>query len=169
MRQPTVEELIKALALESLHEEGGYYRETYRASEKIIQSALPSRFSADRVHGTAIYYLLPQGTVSKLHRFKSDEIWHYYLGGPFCLLGIDGRGEPYEVTIGPDVLGGQHLQYTVPAGDWFGGYCKAGDYSLMGCTVAPGFEFADFEIGDQTSLLPRFPKASEVIRRLCEP
>jgi predicted cupin superfamily sugar epimerase len=161
-----VDELIRVLALKP-HPEGGYYRETYRSDEAIAHGCLPRRFHGDRHYSTAIYYLLPAGAVSRLHRIASDEVWHFYLGGPFTVVELKPDASSDHVVLGQDVTRGQRLQHVVKAGTWFGAYPNAGtDYSLVGCTVAPGFDFADFEIAKRQELLAQYPREEESIRRL---
>lgn len=156
MSEPTVAWLVETLGMQP-HPEGGYYKETYRAAGK---------FGA-RNFSTAIYYMLPAGAQSKLHRLKSDELFHFYLGGSMTLVKIPPSGAPEYVTIGRELAAGQQLQHVIPAGTWFGAWCDPGaPFSLIGCTVSPGFDFADFEFGDRAALLARFPKAKEAIDRL---
>jgi len=158
MNKLTARDLIRIYKLEK-HPEGGFFRENYRAAGKITGSGLS--FS------TAIYFLLPAGERSRLHRIKSDELWHFYLGGPMTVAQIspDGRVEP--VVLGQDSAAGQKLQHIVPAGYWFGAYPNEGtDFSLVGCTVAPGFEFSDFELAERAVLLKQFPQAKDVIVKL---
>lgn len=153
----TAKEIIEFLNLES-HPEGGFFKETYRATGMIENK---------RNYSTAIYFLLPEGTKSKLHRIASDELWHFYLGGPLTIVQISPKGEVLETTLGPDFKKDQRPQHIVPAGHWFGAYPSAGiPFSLVGCTVAPGFDFADFEMGDRTQLLKQFPGAKEAIEKL---
>jgi hypothetical protein len=159
----TLNELIDHYQL-TAHPEGGYYKRSYESSEMISKDSLPGRFKGDRLISTAIYYLLPKGQRSKLHRIKSDETWHFYLGGPLRIVGINESGIPYEVTLGSNILAGEHLQYTVPANHWFGSKpCQNTEFSFVGCTVAPGFDFEDFEIGNKQQLLHLFPNAKELI------
>ena len=147
------QDLIKLLDLKP-HPEGGFFRETYRSKEKTGGHNL----------STAIYFLLPKGAVSKLHRLKSDELWHFHLGDPLTLVQIFSDRMEKE-TLGSKVTAGEKLQHVVPAGCWFGAY-PTGAYSLVGCTVSPGFDFADFEMGDRKKLLNDFPQATEEIRKL---
>ena len=142
-------EIINTLGL-SPHPEGGYFKETYRSTGVIS--------TLQRNYSTAIYYLLANGDKSHLHRIKQDEIWHFYLGGCLRLCMISPEGEYREVALGQDVLNGEHLQYVVPAGWWFGAApAKGAEWSLVSCTVAPGFDFADFEMADRKSLIAQFP------------
>lgn len=144
------------------HPEGGFFKETYRDVGLVSKTALPERFSGDRCFSTAIYFLIPEGKKSCLHRIKSDEVWHFYLGGPLTLVQIAPDGRIDKIILGQDVLHGQKLQHVVPAGYWFGAYPNQGsNYSFVGCTVAPGFDFADFEMGQRDDLLKLFPHAKE--------
>jgi predicted cupin superfamily sugar epimerase len=153
----SVEEIIRKFDLQK-HPEGGYFKESYRSSETISREALPSRYLGDRSFSTAIYFLLPSGTVSRLHRIASDEIWHFYLGAPLELLQVSPDGKMEKVILGLDVAAGQKLQHVVPAGYWFGARPADGSaYSFVGCTVAPGFDFADFELADAEDLSRRLP------------
>ena len=149
------------------HPEGGFYRETYRSAGSIPASALPG-FSGARSHSTAILFLLRQGEVSHLHRIRQDELWHFYLGGPLRLVMLSPKGRQSEIVLGQDVLQGQQVQYVVPAGCWFGATPAAGTaFALVGCTVAPGFDFADFELAERAALERRFPEAGGLIRDFC--
>lgn len=145
----SAEELIVRFDL-GKHPEGGYFAESYRSAEMISEQALPPRYKGKRNFCTAIYYLLRAGMVSRLHRLASDEIWHFYLGGPLELVQISPDGKMGKVILGQDVVAGQKLQHVVPAGYWFEARPAAGsDYSFVGCTVAPGFDFKDLGFADQ--------------------
>ncbi len=166
MREPTVQQLVDRLHMQP-HPEGGFFVETYRAKKLIPHAALPDGFHGDRNSSTAIYYLLPSGAKSKLHRLATDEIFHFYLGDPMTVVQIAPNGRVTETVLGHDILGGQTLQHVIPQGDWFGGFCNpASRFSLVGCTVAPGFDFADFEMADREQMLREFPHAHAVIERL---
>ena len=156
---------IKHLSLES-HPEGGYFREVYRSTEQIPREALPPRFAGPRSYATSIYYLLEQGDFSGFHRIASDETWHFYYGGALDLHILNGA--TYQlITIGADLAAGNSLQYTVPAGAWFASEpSRESSYSLLGCTVSPGFDFADFELASRTSLADDYPAHSDLIKRL---
>jgi predicted cupin superfamily sugar epimerase len=152
---PTPEEIIRLYHL-APHPEGGFYKQTYRSQEKI----------GNRFCSTAIYYLLQQGQKSMLHRIKSDEMWHFYLGDPLTLVAIDENGSPYSVTLGQDIKAGELLQYTVPKNHWFGACPNPeSSFSFVGCTVSPGFDFEDFEIGNKQQLLVLYPKAADIINQ----
>lgn len=149
------------------HPEGGHFRETYRAAQGIPEPALPARYGGPRPASTAIYFLLRAGEVSALHRIKSDELWHFYAGGPLVVSLIDPGGTRHDLTLGPNPAEGQQFQATVPAGAWFGAALRPGAaYGLVGCTVAPGFEFADFELADRRALLRRYPQHAALIEDL---
>ena len=150
------------------HPEGGWYRQTYRSSEYIPAAALPERFGGDRLFATAIYFLLEAGNFSAFHRIKSDECWHFYAGGPLEIFVLQADGTLQVTTLGPDTFNGQHFQYVVPAGCWFASRPAPGTaYALVGCTVAPGFDFADFELAAKEELSGMFPAHSLVINMLC--
>jgi len=159
-------EWIERLRLEP-HPEGGFYRETYRAIEAIEAAHLPPRFGGRRVHSTAIYFLLPGDHVSAFHRIKSDEIWHFYAGTALTLTLIHPDGRLETQRLGPDPDRGQSFQALVPAGCWYGAIVDDPEsYALVGGTVAPGFDFADFELADRAALLAQFPQHREIIVRL---
>lgn len=162
-----LQDLIAIYGLQP-HPEGGYFRETYSALEKIEQSSLASGFGGERPYSTAIYYLLPTGEKSRWHRIKSDEVWHFYLGDPLTIYEIDCDGEFYETKLGANIFDGQRFQSVVPAGNWFGAlhvHSKESDYgfSLVGCTVAPGFHFDEFELANGSALREQFPDLAEKI------
>lgn len=138
------------------HPEGGHYAETYRSAGLIPN--LPAPFSGPRAYSTTILFLLQAGEYSHLHRIRSDEGWHFYLGGPLRLAMISPTGTYQEILLGQNLRAGQHLQYTVPAGTWFGATPAPGTaYALVGCTVAPGFDFQDFELASGPDLTHQFP------------
>lgn len=150
-------ELARRLNM-SAHPEGGWYAETYRSSGTIPPTALPPGFGGARSYATSILYLLAEGQKSCLHRLRQDEIWNFHLGGPLRLVVISPAGESREIVLGPDVAAGQLLQFTVPAGFWFGATPKPGTrFSLVGCVVTPGFDFADFEMASGPELKKAFP------------
>jgi len=163
-----IREMVEALDLRE-HPEGGYYRETYRAPSRVPSASLPDGFSGDRDLSTAIYYLLPEGEKSRLHRLKADELWHLYEGGPLSLVMLGGEGRLKVTTLGRDIRAGQRPQTHVPAGTWFGAYPERGSgFALAGCTMAPGFDFADFEMGARDRLTGRYPEARDMIRLLTD-
>lgn len=162
----SIETLIELYNLRA-HPEGGYFKETYRDGGIIAKSALPNAFNGDRNFSTAIYFLLPEGKKSCLHRIKSDEVWHFYLGGPLTLVQISPEGNVEKIVLGQDVKNGQKVQHVVPKGYWFGASPNKGAvFSFVGCTVSPGFDFSDFEMGKKDNLLRQFPNAKKVIELL---
>jgi hypothetical protein len=149
------------------HPEGGYFRETYRAAESIPATALPNRFQGSRQFSTAIYYLLQSEDFSALHRLTSDEIWHYYGGSPLDIHIIDPSGCYSKPRLGNDPTKDQSFQVVVEAGCWFGATVAIpGSYTLAGCSVAPGFDFADFELAHSRPLITRYPEHKNLIERL---
>lgn len=165
----TAAEIIACLGLRPLPIEGGYYRETYRSGESLPASALP-RYPGARSLSTGIYYLLTPDTFSALHRLRSDEIYHFYLGDPveLLLLFSDGRGECRRLGI--DLSSGERPQLVVPAGAWQGSrLAPGGSVALLGTTVAPGFELADFEAGSRSQLLAAYPDFRAEIEALTPP
>ena len=160
--------LINQLQLRP-HPEGGYFKETYRSNESIAQDALPTRFTGERSFSTAIYYLLQKGERSVFHKIKSDECWHFYEGGTLLIHIIENDGNYYCIKLGKDLASGETFKYEVPANTWFASEPAPGSmFSLAGCTVAPGFDFADFEIANKELLLSSFPQNGEIINRLCK-
>lgn len=163
----SIDSLVKLYDLKP-HPEGGFFKETYRSPFKILKTD-NSHFTDARNISTAIFFLLPAGTKSHLHRIKSDEIWHFYLGGPMKLVQIFEDGREIQTLLGQDIHQGQILQHCVPAGCWFGGFpLPSSDYSFVGCTVAPGFDFRDFEMASKKDLKTRFPQLHMTIDLLCD-
>ncbi len=149
------------------HPEGGSYIQTYKASERLPAEALGSHFDGPRAASTAIYYLLEPGTFSEMHRLRSDEIFHFYLGDPVEMLQLWPDGSSRVMQLGPDLAGGQSPQVVVPKDVWQGSRLIAGgSYALLGCTVAPGFEFADYESGWRDPLIAAYPGHRELITAL---
>jgi len=149
------------------HPEGGYFRETYRSPELVAPGALTERFPGARAFSTAIYFLLPSNEVSRLHRLRSDELWHFYAGGALVIAILQPGVAAREIVLGRELEQGETLQAVVPAGAWFGARVRdPGSFTLAGCTVAPGFDYADFELADRATLLRQFPDQAALITRL---
>jgi predicted cupin superfamily sugar epimerase len=149
------------------HPEGGYYKETFRAKEFIKAEHLPQRYNGNRCFSTSIYFLLESHEISALHRIKSNEIWHFYSGSSLTLYRIDPEGMLFKMKLGNDLNNGELFQVHIKAGNWFGATVNERDsYSLVGCTVSPGFEFEDFEIGERRQLIRLFPRHKEIIQKL---
>ncbi|SRR5690606_15699423 len=166
-KPPTaVERLIERFALEP-HPEGGYYREVYRASQTLRHPGVPPDVPAERAAGSLIYYLLLEGQCSAFHRVRwSDEIWHLYAGGPLELHTIDADGRHACKVLTVDLEHGEPTAL-VPAGTWQAARPLGGaEFVFGGCTVAPGFDFADFEMPRRDVLLARYPEHAAIVRAL---
>ena len=150
------------------HPEGGYYSETYRSFERIEKTGLPDRFPADRSFSTGIYFLLEKNQFSAFHRIKSDEIWHFYAGESLDIFVINPQDGNLEIIkLGSDPEQGEIFQAVVPAGAWFGSRPSSGsNYSLVGCTVSPGFDFEDFEMAEREELAKQYAKHQKLIQEL---
>lgn len=158
---------IESLGLTPLPEEGGMYKEVYRAGESIPKSALPARFNGSRSYSTSIYYLLERPEFSAFHRLNQDELWHFYDGSTLLVHIIDPDGSYSCRRMGRRVDEGEVLQLAILAGCLFAAeVASAGSYSLIGCTVAPGFEFDDFVAPARAELLRAFPPHTGIIRKL---
>jgi uncharacterized protein len=154
--------LIATLGLDP-HPEGGYYRETFRASLSL--AGLPH--GSPRAASTAIYFLLPAGTFSALHRVGSDEVWHHYDGDPVDLHTIDGIGMAHTVVrLGRDIAAGERPQHVVTAGLWQAAVPVGERFALCGCTVAPGFDFADFAMPSRAEMLSLLPAHRALVESL---
>jgi predicted cupin superfamily sugar epimerase len=164
---PTAEALIAALNLQPHPMEGGFFRETYRSAEGLAADQVPERYAGGRSFSTAIYYLLTPQTYSHLHRLPTDEVFHFYLGDPVRMLQLWPDGTSRTLILGPDVLAGQQPQLVVPRGVWQGSLLEPGGaFALLGATVAPGFDYADYEGGDRDALIRAYPDRAALIRRL---
>ncbi len=164
--KPSADYWIQKLQLEK-HIEGGSYTRTYCAGLTIPHKILPGHFKGDRPVATAIYFLLESDQFSAMHRIASDELWHFYYGDPLIVYEIDTAGKLTQHLLGNNPENNETFQCLVKAGSWFGSAPKeGGDYSLAGCTVSPGFDFADFELGDRATLLALFPQHASIIKML---
>ena len=163
----TAQQIMDRLHLVPLAIEGGYFRETYRSTLTLPTDALPAMYGGDRNVSTAIYYLLTPDTFSVIHRVTSDEVFHFYAGDPVEMLQLWPDGSERVVIIHNDLSKNCEPQVVVPAGVWQG--CRlvsGGNWALMGCTVAPGFDYADFELADRADLLALSPAHSDLIAAL---
>ncbi len=157
---------VNKLGLEK-HPEGGWFKEIYKADEIIKQEHLPERFSGHRHHSTSIYFMLTSDTFSAFHRIKSDELWHFYTGSPVTIYTIDEDGNYSEIKLGGNAEDGEVFQCVIPKGVWFGAMVSAADsFTLVGCTVAPGFHFDDFELAKRDELMKSSPQHKEIIEKL---
>lgn len=157
---------IDALNLQP-HPEGGFFAETYRSSLNISSRDLGGSFNGSRSASTAIYFLLRAGDISHFHKIASDELWHFYAGDALDVHIITETGDHEVFKLGSNPENGEQFQACVPAGLWFGS-CVAdgGSYALVGCTVAPGFDFEDFEMAERAALVKKHPRHKEIIHRL---
>jgi uncharacterized protein len=164
-----VDELIRRFGLQQ-HPEGGYYSETYRADDLVHRDGAPAN-EGTRAASTAIYFLLAEGAYSAWHRIRSDELWHFYAGSPLEIHSIDERGVLSTRKLGHALeQPGTVFQAVVPAGHWFAARCcDPSTYALVGCTVAPGFEFSEFEIADVETLAQAYPLHRAIIELLGKP
>ncbi|MHC4185810.1 MAG: cupin domain-containing protein [Planctomycetota bacterium] len=161
------QQIIEFFGMKPLPREGGYYVETYRARHKIGKAALPEKYAGERNLATAILYLITPETFSALHRIISDEIFHFYLGDPVTMLQLHPDGTSEIITVGQDVVNGQRIQVIVPADTWQGCLVsEPGRVALMGTTVVPGFDSADFELAKRAQLLERYPSQRDLILQL---
>ncbi|HZP37191.1 MAG TPA: cupin domain-containing protein [Methylomirabilota bacterium] len=161
---PSVEALCALLGLVPHPVEGGFFRETYRSADLVPSDALPARYRGPRAAATAIYYLLTPDTVSAMHRLATDEIFHFYLGDPVEMLQLRPDGSHRVAILGPDLDAGQRPQIVVPRGVWQGArLVPGGRFALLGTTVAPGFDYADYETGERAALLAGHPHARDLI------
>jgi uncharacterized protein len=166
------QKLIQHFQMQKIPAEGPWFTVTYRSQDVLDPKGLPARYQSSRVAGTAIYALQTREDFSALHRLATDEIWHFYGGDPLemLLLYPDGHGE--VVVIGPDVFKGQHPQFVVPRSVWQGSMpigTGPESYSFFANTLAPGFEFEDFEMGYRDELQQQFPQFIDYIARLTRP
>ena len=156
---------IDKLKLEP-HPEGGYYRQTYKSELLIPRGSLPDH-SGPRAASTAIYFLIEGKNFSAFHRLRSDEMWHFYAGSPLLVHVIDRVGSYSSFLLGNDPDAGQLFQAVVPAGHWFGSHVADWtSWTLVGCTVAPGFDFADFELARREQMVAEYPQHRQRIERL---
>ena len=163
----TADEIRKLLDLEPHPCEGGWFRQTWRSEEEIPHTALPARYPAARAAGTCIYYLLESSTFSEMHRLVSDEIFHFYYGDPVEMLQLLPDGSGRTVVLGSDFASGQNPQLIVPKNVWQGSHLlPGGKVALFGCTVSPGFDYADYETGHRADLTRQYPRFADLIASL---
>ena len=148
------------------HPEGGFFNEIYRSGESIEVQSLHSRYNSKRCFSTSIYYLLIGEQKSHFHKLKSDEVWHFYKGSPVIIHCLHENNGYIQIKIGSDFSNDIFPQYVIEKGTWFAAeVADKNSYSLIGCTVAPGFEFDDFELGSSKHLTEKFPGHKELIAR----
>ncbi len=162
----TPDDVKQMLQLVPLEMEGGFFRETYRSRWNLSGEYLPQTYSGSRSIGTAIYFMVTPETFSVLHRVPGTEIFHFYLGDPAIMLQLLPDGTSRTVTLGTDLVNGQQPQVVVRGGVWQG--CQlapGGKFALLGTTMSPGFDYADYQNGDREQLAAQYPDAAELIRR----
>jgi uncharacterized protein len=167
---------IKKLVLQP-HPEGGYYRQTYRSDLLLPSQALPREFNGPRAAATSIFFLLDEQSFSAFHRLRSDELWHFHIGGPLLIHVIAPDSSYSTIRLGSSHESGETLQAVVKAGSWFGSHLaprplespestSSDRFALVGCTVTPGFDFEDFELARRADLLRQYPQHREIITKL---
>ena len=162
----TAQTYVQTLQMQA-HPEGGFYRESYRSTQLLDLVRSEDGSMVHRNVSTGIYFLLEQGNFSAFHKIRSDEMWHFYAGQALEVLEINPAGELRCTRLGPDVLQGEVFQHVVPAHTWFASRVAAsGAFALVGCTVAPGFDFADFCLADRATLSAAFPQHRQTIHEL---
>jgi predicted cupin superfamily sugar epimerase len=162
----TADEVKQLMQLEPLAIEGGFFRETYRSRWNVSSEYLPDGFRGSRSIGTAIYYMITPETFSALHRLPGTEVFHFYLGDPAVMLQLLPDGTSRTVTLGSDLMQGHQPQVVVRGHVWQG--CRlapGGKWALMGTTMSPGFDYADYEIGDCEALCAQYSEAIQLIRQ----
>jgi predicted cupin superfamily sugar epimerase len=160
----TAERVIALLNLKPHPFEGGFFVETYRARDEIPEKCLPRGYPGARSFSTAIYYLLTPDSFSALHRLRADEVFHHYVGDPVEMLQLSPDGSGRILTLGPDLLSGMRPQVVVPGGVWQGAKLRGGArFALIGTTVSPGFDFADYEPGRREALVASYPLFEDMI------
>jgi predicted cupin superfamily sugar epimerase len=142
------------------HPEGGFYKETYRSDQILVNDKKENRNVS-----TAIYYLLENEDRSLFHRIQSDELWFFHLGEPLEIISIE-RKQLTTITLGNDIEQDEFPQVKIPANTWFGARIKnAKGFSLVSCVVSPGFDFTDFELAKREDLIQQFPLFKDVIEK----
>ena len=164
---PAARRVVTRLGMRKIPHEGPWFVETHRSGET-LEGRIVERYPGPRVASTAILALMARESFSALHRLATDELWHFHDGDPLELLLLHPDRSSEEVVLGRDLDAGQHPQYRVPAGTWMGATPAGADaaWSLIGNTLAPGFEYADYEAGDRDALRARHPERAARIERL---
>lgn len=146
------------------HPEGGFFNEILRSEEIIDKKAFQADYSGNRALYTSIYFLLDKTDISLFHRLKSDEMWHFYYGSSIIIHLFTSEGNYAKISVGNNIEKGDNPQVLIPKNSWFGAeVLDQNSYGLVGCTVVPAFEFADFEFGNREYLLKQFPDYKELI------
>ncbi len=160
-----VKNIIEKLQL-AAHPEGGYFKEVYRSDDIIEKDFLPPRYNSPRAISTSIYYLLVGQQISHFHKLASDEIWHFYSGSPVIIHCIASDGNYSRIKLGSSLIDNYLFQHTIKLGTWFAAELEdKNSFALIGCTVAPGFDFEDFLLADRNNLIEQFPMHKNIIKR----
>ena len=160
----TADDVKRVLQLTPLELEGGFFRETYRSRWQVPAENLPESIRGPRSIGTAIYYMVTPESFSTLHRLPGTEVFHFYLGDPVVMLQLHPGGESRIVTLGHDLVAGHEPQVVVRGGVWQGlRLAEGGQWALLGTTMSPGFDYADYETGVRDELIARYPDTAELI------
>ena len=159
-----VDQIVTALNLLP-HPEGGFYKEVYRSNGSIPKQVLPNYFNGDRNYATSIYFLLSGQNFSAFHKINQDETWHFYQGDAIKIHMIHPDRKYTTQLLGLDLAAGIEPQFTVPAHVWFAAQVmQPNGYSLLGCQVSPGFDFADFNLAKRDELSAEFPQHTHIIK-----
>ncbi len=162
---PSIRKRAEELGLQP-HPEGGFFLETYRSGDSLPAGVLPNGINGDRNVSTCIYFLLSSEFFSAFHRIRQDELWFFHEGSSALVHVIDEKGDYRQLRVGPPEKGGNY-QAIIPAASWFAAEVTEPDsYCLVSCTVAPGFDFADFELAEREALRSEFPGHHDLITRL---
>jgi predicted cupin superfamily sugar epimerase len=146
------------------HPEGGFYSEVYRSEEIIPKDSLNSRYNGARATSTSIYFLLNGDDFSAFHKIKSDELWHFYDGSSVNIILLSNDGVLHELKLG--INENESPQIVIPKGTWFAAHLiERESFSLIGCTVSPGFDFDDFELAKREELFKSFPEHKKIIEQ----
>lgn len=152
------------------HPEGGWFKEVYRAEETISSEHLPKRYGGDRSFSTSIYFLLEGNQFSAFHKLKSDEQWHFYDGSTVVIYMINEKGTLETIKLGNNLAEGKVFQTVIKRNTWFAAEVEdKNSFALIGCTVAPGFDFSDFGLGVRQSLIKQFPHQKGLIIKFSKP
>ena len=163
----TAEYYIEKLELIQ-HPEGGWYKETYRSEGKIGKDSLRQDFPGSRSYSTSILFLLQGDEVSALHKIKSDELWNFHDGNGLTIHELNSEGKYIQHKLGLNMDAKELPQIIIPAGSWFASeVIDDGDFCLVGCSVAPGFDFEDFQLAKANELLSKYPDQKTLVHRMC--
>lgn len=167
MQPLTADKIREILHLQPHPIEGGYFAETYRSELKLGGNILGPAYSGDRLIGTAIFYLLTPDTFSAMHKLPGDELFHFYLGDPVEMLQLHPDGRSEIINLGQDIAAGMRLQHCVPGGSWQGSrLIPGGSWALLGTTMSPGFDYADYAVGHRDGLIRKHKEHKNIIAAL---